>query len=75
MKFNPTWQQVALLAVLLTAIIVSHLFAPAAASAVVSIVSTIVGALFVDLKKTEDKPAAPVLSLVPKDGGEKEGGA
>jgi hypothetical protein len=38
-------------------------------------VSTIVGALFVDLKKTEDKPAAPVLSLVPKDGGEKEGGA
>lgn len=50
MKFNPTWQQVALLAVLLAAVIVSHLLAPLAVSAVTSIVSTIVGALFVNLK-------------------------
>jgi hypothetical protein len=50
MKFQPTWQQVTLLAVLLTAIIVAHLFAPLAVSAVTSIVSTIVGALFVNLK-------------------------
>ncbi len=54
MKFNPTWQQVALLAVLLAAVIVSHMFAPAAASATVSIVSTVVGALFVDLRRKED---------------------
>jgi hypothetical protein len=73
-KFNPTWQQVALLAVLLAAVIVSHMFAPAAASAVVSIVSTVVGALFVDLRRSGDKPA-PVLELVPKAEGEKEGGA
>jgi hypothetical protein len=60
-KFNPSWQQVALLAVLLTAVIVSHMYAPAAASAVVSIVSTVVGALFVDLRrnaKPEDGPSA-----------------
>lgn len=74
MKFNPTWQQVALLAVLLAAVILSHIFAPAAASAVVSIVSTIVGSLFVDLRK-EEKKDAPVLSLVPKDATDKEGGA
>lgn len=55
MKFNPTWQQVALLAVLLTAVIVSHMFAPAAASATVSIVSTVVGAVFVDLKPKKDE--------------------
>ncbi len=68
MKFNPTWPQVALLAVLLTAVILSHMFAPLAASAVVSIVSTVIGAVFVDLRR-EDKPPAPVLQLVSKDDG------
>jgi hypothetical protein len=65
MKFNPTWSQVALLAVLLAAIIVSHLLAPLAVSAITSIVSTIVGALFVNLRadssKVEDNGAtAPI---------------
>lgn len=54
MKLSPTWQQVALLSVLLAAIIVSHIYAPAAASAVVSVVSTIVGAFFVDLRKSQE---------------------
>lgn len=55
MKFNPTWQQVALIAVLLAAVILSHLYAPLAVSAVISIVSTIVGALFVNLPKSDSK--------------------
>lgn len=63
MKFNPTWQHVALLAVLLTAVIVAHGLFPAAASAVVSIVSTVVGAVFIDLSgKSKELPAD-------KDGG------
>jgi uncharacterized membrane protein len=49
-KFNPTWQQVALLTVLLASVIVTHMIAPGAVSAITSIVSTIVGALFVNLK-------------------------
>ena len=65
MKFHPTWPQVALLTVLLAAIIVAYLVAPPAVSAVTSIVSTIVGALFVNLREPT-KPDAPVLSIVPK---------
>jgi uncharacterized membrane protein len=58
MKFNPTWQQVALLAVLLTAEIAAYILAPLAVSAVTSIVSTIVGALFVNFKDTsKDGPS------------------
>lgn len=53
MKFEPTWPQVALLAILLAAIIVTHLVAPPAVSAVTSIVSTIVGALFVNFPRKE----------------------
>ena len=67
MKFSPTWQQVALLAVLLTAVIVSHIVAPLAVSAITSIVSTIVGALFVNLQPSKPSHSAPVLSIVPKD--------
>lgn len=59
MKFNPTWQQVALLAVLLASIIVTHLWAPAVIGAVTSIVSTIVGALFVNLQPTALPPSSP----------------
>lgn len=65
MKFNPTWQQVALIAVLLAAIILTHLFAPLAVSAVVSIVSTIVGALFVNLSPSKQPEAeAPTLTVL-----------
>lgn len=60
MKFDPTWRQVALLAVLLAAVISSHLLAPVAVSTVTSIVSTIVGALFVNL--------SPKLPGAPKEG-------
>lgn len=55
MKFNPTWPQVALVAVLLAAVITTHVWAPLAVSAITSIVSTIVGALFVNLRKEEPK--------------------
>lgn len=62
MKFNPTWTQTALLLGMLAAIVLSHVFAPPAVGAITSIVSTIVGAVFVDLKSKgeeaskEDKP-------------------
>jgi hypothetical protein len=79
MKFSPTWQQVALLTVLLAAVIVVHLVAPLAVSVITSIVSTIVGALFVNLHPSKplpyampDEPTPPaeaasarVLTLVP----------
>lgn len=58
MKFNPTWSQVALLAVMLAAVILTHMFAPPAVGAITSIVSTVVGALFVDLRKEEKKEMA-----------------
>lgn len=67
MKFNPTWPQVALLVVLLAAVILTHIFAPLAISVITSLVSTIVGALFVNLQPQADateKPLAPVLSIV-----------
>ncbi len=56
MKFNPTWQQVALLFVLLAAVIASHLLAPLAVSAITSLVSTIIGALFVNLQPSKAAP-------------------
>jgi DMSO/TMAO reductase YedYZ heme-binding membrane subunit len=76
-KFNPTWQQVALLAVLLAAICVTHLWVPGAISAITSIVSTIVGALFVNLQPRAEGAMAPVLALVqpqpPSTGGQVKG--
>lgn len=81
MKFSPTWQQVVLLGVLLAAVIVSHGFFPMAAAAVVSIVSTIVGAMFVNLNQPKapemDAEATParVLTLVPKPADKPEGDA
>ena len=63
MKFSPTWPQVALLLGMIAAVILTHAFTPPAVGAVTSIVSTIVGALFVDLKREEKKNAA-VLALV-----------
>lgn len=56
MKFNPTWPQVALLVVLLAAVIASHVLAPLAVSAITSIVSTIVGAMFVNFKADPSTP-------------------
>lgn len=69
MKFSPTWPQVALLAILLAAVIVSHACFPASVAAITSIVSTIVGAMFVNLHPTKEHEAPParVLKLVPKD--------
>lgn len=68
MKFSPTWPQVALLAVLLTAVIVAHILAPGAVSVITSIVSTIVGALFVNLQPASPKDeVTPALSIVRKD--------
>ena len=55
MKFNPSWQQVALLTVLLSAVIVSHVWAPASAAAVVSLASTTAGFLFGGFKPKEDE--------------------
>jgi hypothetical protein len=78
MKFQPTWQHVALIAVLLSAVIAAHAFAPAASTSIDSIVATIVGMLAMHIRslrseqaKAEDeaKPAA-VLSIVPEPKGD-----
>lgn len=50
---NLSWEQVALLAVLLAAIILATAFAPAAVAAITSIASTLVGAFFLN---TPSKP-------------------
>lgn len=50
MKFNPTWPQLALLAVLLAALIGAPIVSPASVPSVTMVVMTIVGALFVNLK-------------------------
>lgn len=50
MKFNPTWTQVALIAALLASVVGSHLWAPTAVAVITSLVSTIIGSLFVNLK-------------------------
>jgi hypothetical protein len=76
MRINPTWQQIGLVAVLLTSVIVAHLFAPLAISVVTSIASTLIGVFFVNV----NGPAQPTLTVVrappkgpsvvaPKDGG------
>lgn len=54
MKFNPTWTQIALLALLLGAVVATHVFAPGVIGAITSMVSTIMGALFVNLRESKD---------------------
>lgn len=68
MKFNPTWPQVALFAVLLGAIILAYIFAPPAAQVVTSVVSTVVGFIFGDFKKEPEAPG-PTPKLEVLDGG------
>jgi uncharacterized membrane protein len=70
MKFDPTWRQVALLAILLGAVIAAHIIAPGAISVVTSIVSTIVGALFVDIRRGGES-GPPQLQSVPNDESDK----
>lgn len=59
MKFSPTWSQVVLLLGLIAAVVLTHMFAVPAVGVVTSIVSTVVGALFVDLRRDEKKDGAP----------------
>jgi hypothetical protein len=59
MRVSLTWQQVALVAVLLAAIICAHIFAPLAASAVISIASCLTGTFFVNVQRAAD--ATPTL--------------
>jgi uncharacterized membrane protein YdcZ (DUF606 family) len=54
-SFSPTWQQVVLLLGLIAAVVLTHMFAVPAVGAVTSIVSTIVGALFVNLRRNEQQ--------------------
>jgi hypothetical protein len=53
MKFNPTWSQVVLLLGLIAAVVLTHAYVGPAVGAVTSIVSTIIGALFVDLRRND----------------------
>lgn len=52
MKFNPTLNQVLLLAVLLAAPLVAYAFVAPAAGVVTGMVNTVLGALFLDLKRS-----------------------
>ena len=73
MKFDPSWKQIALLALLFTAVIVAHRADPLSAQSVTSLASTIVGALFVNLRAGSGEAPAPApLAAVPPP---KEGGA
>jgi hypothetical protein len=73
-KVSLSNQQVALVAVLLAAIICAHVFAPLAASAVISIASTLVGTFFVNVQRTPDPTQPPQLRAVP-DPAPPKGGA
>lgn len=67
MKFNPTWQQIALLAVLLGAVILTNIVAPGVIGAITSMVSTVFGALFVNLRESATKALngdAPDLKVI-----------
>lgn len=78
MKFNPTWTQIALLMVLLGSVVLTNIFAPGVVGAVTSMVSTVFGALFVNLRDTHREEieaakngnARPDLTVLPggKDG-------
>ncbi len=59
MKFNPSWQQVALVAVLFGAVIVSHRWSPLAASTIDGMVTTIVGALLVGMHLASKSTVVP----------------
>lgn len=79
MKFNPTWQQVAFLAVLLGTILLAYKFVTPAAATITGTVTTIIGSLFVNMRggpapSDEPSPNTPpsnqvarVLTLVPKE--------
>lgn len=54
---------------MIAAVILAHAFAPPAVGAVTSIVSTIVGALFVDLRKDEKAKEPEALAEAPKGDG------
>lgn len=58
MKPSPTWPQVALVLGLLAAIILTHAYTPLAVGAVTSIVSTLIGAFFVNLRDTKKPDGA-----------------
>jgi hypothetical protein len=66
MKFTP-WQLVAVLAILLTAIIVANRYAPGAVATVVSMATTVFAALFVGPHDDDDGPppgSPPVLRVI-----------
>jgi hypothetical protein len=68
MKFDPTWRQLILLALLLSAVVVANLVAPGVVGAVTSMVSTVFGALFVNLREQPPRDAEVIpLRAVPKD--------
>jgi hypothetical protein len=68
MKLSPTWQQIVLIAILLAAIPLTYAFVAPAAGVVTGMVSTLVGAFFVNLRDQakQEAASAPVLQLVPK---------
>lgn len=59
MKFNPTVNQIVLLALLLAAPVIAHLVAPPVIGVLSSMVSTVFGALFVNLRETPAPAPAP----------------
>jgi hypothetical protein len=71
MKFDPTWRQLILLAILLSSVVVANLVAPGVVGAITSMVSTVFGALFVNLREQPPPPKdAEVVQLFPPKEGE-----
>jgi hypothetical protein len=73
MKFDPTWPQIALLAILLGTVILAYAFAPASVVAITGMVTTILGGLLVNLQPGKLTQAPPLLSIVRDDREDKEG--
>jgi len=65
MRFTP-WQMVAVLAILLAAIILAHVFAPGAVGTIVSMATTIFAALFVQRRDDDVPPpgSPPALRVI-----------
>ena len=70
MKFNPTWTQIALLALLLGSVIATNLWAPGVIGTITSMVSTVLGALFVNLRDPSKQGTSAQIIPFPRKGDE-----
>jgi hypothetical protein len=67
MKFNPSWNQIVLIGLLLGAMITAHIIAPPAAPAIDSIAISLITAMAVNGLTSRAQSQAPLLSIVKKE--------